>query len=270
MTIARISRALRRVYINKRGIALTEFALVTPILIVLGTAGLEMANYANVRMRLSQITMNVADNISRVGLDSGSSVFKLTEGDVNDTFVGARISASTLDVFRHGRVVISSLERNANGGQWIHWQRCMGERRFNSPYGSEGTGATGTSLPGMGPANARVTSPSASVAVMYVEVQYEYQPLFPFLWQAATQFDRNGNVLGGGSEDENADGSSKLGAIFAPPMRTISYGNAYMVRDNRDLDQTGGTNNQRGIFNPPHPTTGRTAPRKMCDVYTAT
>lgn len=215
--------SLRR---DRRGLALTEFAFAAPLIIVLGTCGLEMANYALIRMRLSQVTMNIADNSSRIGLDTGLGSFQMTEGDVNDTILGAGVSGKTLDLFNNGRIVISSLEMNSDGGQWIHWQRCKGRLGATAPYtalgqsayGAENYGQTGTALAGMGPPSARVTAPSTSTAVMYVEVNYRYQPLFGFLWA-------------------DAPTGNPLGSLFANSMRTIRYGNAFMVRDNRNLSR---------------------------------
>ena len=270
MTITRIADALQRLRDNERGIAMTEFALVAPILIMLGTAALEMSNYAVVRMRVSQITMNVADNISRVGVETGM-VFQVGENDVNDTFAGAAISGGNLGLYDNGRVVISSLETNPDGGQWIHWQRCKGAKRVLPQYGVEGDGRTGTGLVGMGPASARVTSPSTSVGVMFVEVTYDYQPLFPFLWQPVDDDGRlggTGSNTGGGSSDEQVSDGRQISAIFSAQLRTIRYGNAFMVRDNRDYNHDTARNGGKGIFDPDDPLTGRKADKALCSKYT--
>ena len=96
-----------------------------------------------------------------------------------------------------------SLERNASGGQWIHWQRCTGGLAHPSSYGTEGTGATGTSFAGMGPAGHTITA-AAGDAVMFVEVAYRYQAISPL-----SPFDN----------------------------RIITYTGSYNVRDTRDLTQ---------------------------------
>src|SRR3546814_2263761 len=67
-------------------------------------------------------------------------------------------------------------ERNAYGGQQIHWQRCYGDLDVASSYGEAGDGEEGTDFPGMGPDGAEVTA-AAGTAVMFVEVYYDYQPL---------------------------------------------------------------------------------------------
>src|SRR3546814_13154337 len=48
------------------------------------------------------------------------------------------------DFRTHGRIILSSLERNDDGGQWIHWQRCYGDLDVESSYGEAGDGEEGT------------------------------------------------------------------------------------------------------------------------------
>ena len=199
-----------------------------------------MSKLALTRMQISQIAMNTADNMSRVGLDSGLSLVQIREVDVNDSFAGAKIASGELAVTTNGRIILSSLETNSSGGQWIHWQRCKGAKVVNSAYGAQGTGITGTSFAGMGPATARVTAP-AGAAVMYVEIYYDYQPLFPMLWSTTP----NGKTLG---------------KVFNSAQQSISYGNAFIVRDNRDLTQ---------IYNPNNPLTGAPAPVSNCNTYSS-
>jgi hypothetical protein len=159
------------------GLALIEFAYVIPVLTAVGISGVEMTNYANTNMKVSQAAMALADNMSRVGLESSLSSVQIREADVNDGLIGFQRQTNGLNFAANGRVVLSSLERNAQGGQWIHWQRCFGSLAVAPSYGREGTGATGTTFLGMGPATGRVTAP-ADTAVMFVEVTYTYQPLF--------------------------------------------------------------------------------------------
>lgn len=251
MTIARIAKALAALRRDVRGLAMIEFAFGAPLILLLGMGGIELANYALVRMRVSQLTMNIADNASRVGLYTDLSNFQMTEGDVNDTIIGASVSGKPLDLLEKGRIILSSLEMNAQGGQWIHWQRCKGMKQVNSAYGAEGTGATGTSFAGMGPASALVTASSTSTAVMYVELYYDYQPMFRFLWSDAP----NGKFLG---------------SIFNNTLRSIRYGNAFIVRDNRDLNADSARNGGRGIYNPNNLLTGQPEPQSLCTAYTAT
>ncbi|MDG2002291.1 MAG: hypothetical protein P8J20_03075, partial [Novosphingobium sp.] len=75
-------------------------------------------------------------------------------------------------LFDRGRVIISSLEENADSAQSIHWQRCMGVKDYSSSYGKEGDVLS----VGMGPAGQEVFA-FKDEAVMFVELAYDYQPL---------------------------------------------------------------------------------------------
>src|SRR3546814_13730060 len=93
-------------------------------------------------------------------------------------FRSVETQAGNLDFRTHGRIILSSLERNDDGGQWIHWQRCYGDLDVESSYGEAGDGEEGTDFPGMGFAGAEVTA-AAGPAVMFGAISYDYQP-FPF------------------------------------------------------------------------------------------
>lgn len=204
------ARALRS---NTSGVAMIEFAYALPLLMVLGGYGVEMTNLATVNQRVSQSALALADNMSRVGAESALSTVQIRESDVNDSFIGLMRQTGTLNLTSNGRVILSSLEQNSSGGQWIHWQRCIGTKNIASSYGPQGTGATGTSFAGMGSASARITAPPGA-AVMFVEIVYDYPALF--------------------------------GTMFIPP-RTIRYEASFVVRDDRDL---AGPNGGDGVYNP--------------------
>jgi hypothetical protein len=194
----------RRLKRSRSGVAMTEFALSLPLLLTAGLWGLETANLAVTHMRVSQLAIHLADNASRVGDVSTLENRKIYESDINDLLLGASIQAGGLEFFKHGRAVISSLEvvPETEDQQYIHWQRCLGRREFDSSYGPEGTGLAGD-LPGMGPAGAQVTA-TEGMAVIFVEVQYEYQAL------VSEMFVRN---------------------------RTVEAIASFVVRDDRDLTQ---------------------------------
>lgn len=167
-------RAFRKALVRAdRAVAATEFALLLPVFLVLGVGGVDTASYILAHMRVSQLALHVADNASRMGERGVLVSRKVYESDINDVFIGARQEAGGLDIAGRGRIILSSLERNAEGGQWIHWQRCTGALARASSYGTQGSGATGTAFPGMGKAGQRITA-GAGDAVMFVEVAYRY------------------------------------------------------------------------------------------------
>lgn len=165
---------------DERGVSMIEFTFMFPILILLSFGATETANYIATGMTMSQTAITIADNAGRIGLRGGVNSNRITEADINLVFETAAKQTGATNIYKHGRVILSSLQMNTEDGQWIAWQRCLGTKDFASAYGVEGTGKTGTSFPGMGPTNALVKSPKET-AVMFVELSYDYQPLFSFL-----------------------------------------------------------------------------------------
>lgn len=162
---------------DQSGLALVEFAYVAPILLMLAMAGAELTNFALTQMRISQLAISLADNASRARQFVSGAAPRFREHDARQVFQGAQLQSGGLDIQANGRIVLSSLEQNLTGGQWIHWQRCYGAKTQYAPqYGRQGTGAVGNSYPGMGPSSNRVTA-EQNFAVMYVEIAYEYKPL---------------------------------------------------------------------------------------------
>ncbi len=181
----------RRLLRNRSGVAMTEFALGVPFLLVAGLWGTETANFALVQMKVGQLTVHIADNASRIGDTSTLQNRKIFEEDVNDLLFGANIQGGAgLDLYEHGRVIISSLEvwdqshhctaagdcpsgNKGSGVQFIHWQRCKGVLPVSSNYGNENAAKPN----GLGPTGEEVYATIES-PVIFVEVQYDYQPLF--------------------------------------------------------------------------------------------
>lgn len=174
-------RKARSLLRDASGLALIEFAYSLPFLTTIGIYGAELANYATVKMRISQTALNIADNASRIGENGVLQDIKIYESDINDVFTGASFANKDLNLSTNGRVILSSLTRNSSDGQWIQWQRCHGSLTYSSTYGNQGDGATGTSFTGMGPTGNKITA-SSGTAVMFVEIAYTYQPLFTASW----------------------------------------------------------------------------------------
>jgi len=219
-------RALRK---DHSGVSVVEFALGFPILFTIALTSVDLTNLAIVHLKVSQVALNLADNLSRMGVPNGSKL-QLREIDVNDAFEAVRDQGASIKLVNNGRVILSSLE-NQSGTQMIHWQRCIGLKSgtgYDSSYGTAtpfttagttATGNAGTAAPsGMGDAGAQVNAPSGS-GVMFVEVNYLYTPYFPWLYSSSR----------------------------------VHYVASFIVRDMRDFTQ---------IYNP-----SPAATRATCDVY---
>jgi hypothetical protein len=219
---SRVRSLARRLSGDTSGLALIEFAFAAPLVLGMGMLGTDTAYLVITHMQISQIAMQVADNASRVGEQDVLTARKVFERDVAETLIGAEKLGQNLDFYDNARVIISSLQRNAQGGQWIAWQRCRGAVAHASSFGVEGNGASGTSFPGMGVPGRYITA-SQGTAVMFVEVAFDYEPITPI-----TVFEN----------------------------RRIVYTAAFNVRDNRDLTRlyAGGPVARCNVFSAARPT----------------
>jgi Flp pilus assembly protein TadG len=210
----------RRLSRCSSGLALIEFAFTLPLVLAMGGYGIEISNLALAHLRTSQYALEVADNMSRVGTLTSLSVEQLRESDVNDVFQGLRLEGKLASITTYGRITVSSLENvqqsyDSAPVQRIHWQRCIGLKSgagYDSSYGTTsitaGSDATvvnaGTTMTaGMGDAGAKVNAPAGS-AVIFVEINYDYQSLF--------------------------------GTMFVPKTK-LHYVASFIVRDKRDFSR---------------------------------
>ncbi|KRA83266.1 TadE/TadG family type IV pilus assembly protein [Altererythrobacter sp. Root672] len=166
---------------DEEGMAFIEFGFALPIFMALGFTGVEVAGLAIANMRVNQIAMTVADNLSRAKQSVPLGLPQLREVDINDALLGARIQGGgSLEILEKGRIVVSSLQRNASGLQTITWQRCKGKLNAPSSYGAQGATqpSSGTSgFQGMGAGSNRVQA-EANSAIIFAEVSYDYKPVF--------------------------------------------------------------------------------------------
>lgn len=218
MLMTRLIGAMRRLRRNRRGVAMLEFALTLPIVVPIGLYAVELCNFGVRQLQLSQAALTLADNVSRVGIDTNMATQQLREVDINEVIDGLRRQTEGLKLTTNGRVTISSLEQR-NDAQWIHWQRCVGLERdaaFGSSFGTEGDGGTaGTSFLGMGE-GMRVKAPPRA-AVIFVEINYRYVPLISqyfvgerHLKQVASYIVRDNRELGAGVTDPAPQASQRM------------------------------------------------------------
>jgi len=171
----------RRLGADASGVALLEFALTLPVLLLLSLTGAELTNYITTRMRISQVSLHVADNAARIGSGTQLSLKTITEADINDLFIGAGLQSGELDLHKNGRVFLTSLEPDPDhsGKYRVRWRRCYGLKTSHQPLYPPKVGsspAPTTNLTGIGPVGRQVIAPPEGVT-MFVEVYYEYQPL---------------------------------------------------------------------------------------------
>lgn len=210
-------RGVGALWNSKDAIILIEFAYSLPILMSLAFGSIELTNLAIANMRVSQIAMTTADNVSRALQSVNLNPPVLREVDINDALIGAQIQGGPrLDILGKGRIVLSSLQQNANSKQTIFWQRCKGLVNAPSAYGVQGaTQGTTAGFTGMG-AGATKVQAAANSAIIFAEVTYDYEPLV---------------------------GAWALGTF------RIRREAAYYVRDDRDLSDLENPNPQATVSN---------------------
>lgn len=176
--IWRMKRQARALLRANSGAAAVEFAVSLPVMLILGLVGAEVANMTSANLAVSQIALSVADNASRLGQTDNSGVTPtVTEADVDAVLFGALQQGAPLGLATRGRIILSSLERDATTGkQYIHWQRCRGSLSKASAYGNDSTlnGLAGGTITGLGSGTQKAVA-RANSAVMFAEVFYEFR-----------------------------------------------------------------------------------------------
>jgi hypothetical protein len=175
----------KRLSRDTKGASFVEFALISPILLMTAGGAIELTNYVIVSRNISDIATMAADNASRMGADEDLANKPISERDINDVLNGAKLQSGKLDLMNNGKIILTSVELNPDGGQWLRWQRCSGGLPVISTIGAEGLGATGDRIKDVDGVSAR-----SNTAVMIAQVTYQYKPfwnLFPFNFDKITE-----------------------------------------------------------------------------------
>jgi Flp pilus assembly protein TadG len=151
------TQRIRRPVERQRGVAVSEFALALPILLILIMATVDFGRYV--------YSMQIVNDLAR---EAGMLVSRgVTYDQTFDTTFGAD---APLDVQNHGWIIISRIRRHsvADPQPWIFDQQSAGAISGSSRVGTEG-----------GPANLPdITELETGVTMMAVEISHQFQPLF--------------------------------------------------------------------------------------------
>jgi Flp pilus assembly protein TadG len=164
VTSSSFLRLLRR---DTGGLAVLEFALTLPFFVTTLLYGVDTMSFAVTHQQMSRMAISTADLAARYRAS-------IDEKDIVLMFLGAKMGANTDRFDDHGRLVLSSVTRNAaNNGHWVRWQRCLGDLDRDSQLGGENAGQTSTAIADV---DGMVLNNGDNV--MFAEVFYTYQPLF--------------------------------------------------------------------------------------------
>lgn len=169
----RMLRSLRKLRSDASGVSIVEFALMLPILMMVGAGGLELINYVLANQKIERIASVTADNISRNTLAPSERSFV-------DTFEAIDEIAAPFDLTTDGRVILTGVIGVPENGEVVAkvvWQRCSGQLAgIGSTIGQEAAD------PSKWAEGESVTLPNdiqllQNQLVVVSEVAYRYSPL---------------------------------------------------------------------------------------------
>lgn len=176
--LLRLKRKLLAFAGDQSGLALIEFAYAMPVLMILGFTGTETANLIQMQQRLSQTALAAADNGARVGTTTALPGKVVYESDINDIFAGIPKQMADDNFYEYSRVIMSSVQLNGDDLPYIAWQRCMGDRDYDSTHGTVDTLPNEDELEdGVGEPGRKML-PLSGNALIFVEISTKYQPIF--------------------------------------------------------------------------------------------
>lgn len=135
-----------------------ELAFAVPVLAGLLMSGVEVTRFVLINQKLERTAATMGDLISRMP--------EITEGDITSFFGASDQVMTPYDVRRDGRVIISSIARDAAGPEII-WQRTYGLLPAASRFGDTGD-------PAILPVGFEVRN---NENVITAEVFYDFEPI---------------------------------------------------------------------------------------------
>jgi Flp pilus assembly protein TadG len=146
--------SVRNLWVDTRGVAATEFAIVVPFMLVLLVGGVELGNGMAIGVKVSMTAHTIADLVSRNACVTDSAV---------STMLGA--SSATIAPYSAASATftVSEVSTDAQGRATVTWSKSLN----GSPR------ATGT--PMTLPTSLGTPSP-ANISLILGEVTYQYTP----------------------------------------------------------------------------------------------
>lgn len=160
-----VSRILKlftcRLMRDHHGSALVEFALMLPVLIVLGIGGLDFVMYLLLQQKLQNATFSLADLAARDKT--------LSAAQLDNIFMSVQHVTKPFDFPASGRATVSGISATSDQRPRVYWQRSgAGSLSAASRVGSTG-------------GNARLPADlgiKAGETIIAAELTYEFKPLF--------------------------------------------------------------------------------------------
>jgi Flp pilus assembly protein TadG len=145
---------MRNLWVDTRGVAAVEFAIVVPFMLLLYVGGVELGNGMAISVKVSETAHTVVDLVSRNACVTDSTL---------STMLGA--STATIAPYSSGNttVIVSEVSTDANGNATVTWSKAL-----------NGT-ARPVAQPMILPTALGTPSP-ANISLLLGEVTYQYTP----------------------------------------------------------------------------------------------
>jgi hypothetical protein len=155
------------------GVSIIEFALVLPLILLIGAGGIELTNFVLVNQKIERIASVTANNIAR-------NTVAPSERSFEDTFSGLEEIATPFPFHASGRIILTGVigtNQNGNVVNKIAWQRCSGslspvESSIGREPSDQSRWAEGAEV--ALPNNVRLMQNQSAIVS---EVHYRYAPL---------------------------------------------------------------------------------------------
>ncbi|MGI6854084.1 TadE/TadG family type IV pilus assembly protein [Mesorhizobium sp. 1B3] len=149
----------RRFVRREEGVAATEMALITPMLLVLFLGSTETGLLVRMHFQAAHMASTVADVIARYK--------SVTSADISGIFAVSAEVMGTGDFDENGTVVLSSIATDDKGNATVAWQCAGGKLGSNSRIGTTGKAASLPSGLALG----------KNDNIIVAEIFYRYTPL---------------------------------------------------------------------------------------------
>ncbi|WP_339630242.1 TadE/TadG family type IV pilus assembly protein [uncultured Sneathiella sp.] len=154
---------------NHRGVAMVEFAMLLPLLMLLTAGSFEVARYALMTQKLDRITATLSDLIARSGNET------ITETEISNIIDSALFMAQPFDISDGSVIFLTSVQGRAGDAPEILSQRVSGNLTgYTSAIGSTigGDATLPTAFPDAGSGETLADGETLIIA----EIIYDYSP----------------------------------------------------------------------------------------------
>lgn len=179
----RLRRPLRAFARDRAGASLMEFALILPVITMLGLGGLELTNLILAHQKVERLASTSADVLAR-------NKVKPNERQINDSFAAIDLMSKPYDIRQTGRVILTGIIGTADNSTGkvenkVAWQRCDGNLKgqtsaFGKEWKGSGDFASGPNV--VLPNDIKLTT---GQMVVISEVFFKYTPMVSSAWLPA-------------------------------------------------------------------------------------